>query len=40
MIPTTATLNGLQRVSLNLRDETSTLEAAAKPVGVLQAASQ
>ena len=38
--PTNVTLDGLRRVSMNLRDETSPLEATAKPVGVLQAASR
>jgi hypothetical protein len=38
--PTNVTLDGLRRVSMNLRDETSPLEAAAKPLGVLQAASR
>jgi hypothetical protein len=38
--PTNVTLDGLRRVSMNLRDETSSLEAAPKPVGVLQAASR
>jgi hypothetical protein len=37
--PTNVALDTLWRVSLNLRDETSPLEAAAKPDGVLQAAS-
>jgi hypothetical protein len=38
--PTNVPLDGLRRVSMNLRDETSPLEAAAKPLGVLQAASR
>jgi hypothetical protein len=37
--PTHVTLDRLRRESKNLRDETSPLEAAAKHVGVLKAAS-